>query len=89
MRIKVGSAIYQSKALFKGNCPSIVNFNSIKGLLCNLQKKVQQMNGSTILDGLNNFRCDSFRNDSEIIDAAKICMDKHARISQFSTFSAA
>jgi len=57
MRVKVGIAIYQSNALFKGyRCPSI-NFNFINGTLCNLQKKVQHINSSTIPDRLDNSRC--------------------------------
>ena len=57
MRIKVGSAIYQSKALFKGYCRPSYNFNFIKGTLHNQQKKIQLMYGPTILDGLHNSRC--------------------------------
>ncbi len=34
------------------------------------------MNDPTILDGLNNSRCGSFRCDSVFLDAAKICLDK-------------
>ena len=54
--IKVGIAIYQSKALFKGYCWPSFNFNFIKGILHNQQKKIQHMNDPTILVGLHNSR---------------------------------
>ena len=79
--IKVSIAIYKSKALFKGYCHPSWNYNFMKGTLHNQQKKIQHMNGFTILDGLYNSRCDSFCCDSVILDAAKICMDKHTTIS--------
>jgi len=51
---KVGIAIHQSKALFKGYS------NFIKGTLYNLQKKIQHQNGLAILDRLHNSRYSSF-----------------------------
>jgi len=58
----------------------------IKGTLHNQQKKIQRMNGPTILDGLHNSRCGSFCCVRIILDDAIICMDKHTRISSFFTF---
>ena len=52
----MGIAIYQLKALFNGYCRPSQNFNFIKGILHNLQKKIR-MNGSAILDGLDDYRC--------------------------------
>ena len=86
MRIKVCIAIYQSKALFKGYCRPSSNFNFIKGTLHNQIKKIQRMNGPTILDCLHNSRCGNFSYVRVIPDAAKICMDKHTRISSFLHF---
>ena len=48
--IKVGIAINQLKALFKGYFRPSQNFNFIKGTLHNQQKKIQLMKGLTILD---------------------------------------
>ena len=81
MRIKVGIAIYKSKALFKGYCHPSYNFNFIEGTLHSEQKRIQHMNGPTILDGLHNSRCDSFCCVRVILDVAAFCMDKHTRIS--------
>ena len=89
MRIQVVIAIYQSNAIFKAYCPPSIKFNFIKGTLHNQQKKIQHMNGSTILDVLNISRCGSFRYVCVILDDAKICMYTHTRISSFSTFWAA
>jgi len=55
----VAIAIHQSKAHFKGYCCPSENFNFIKGTVYNLQKKIQRQNGTSILDGLHNSRCDS------------------------------
>ena len=44
------------------------------------------MNGPTILNGLHNSICSSFRCVRIFQDAAKICMDKHTRISEFFHF---
>ena len=49
MRIKVGIALYQLKALFKGYCPPSYNLNFIKETLHNQLKKFQRMNSPTIL----------------------------------------
>jgi len=80
MKIRVGIAIYQSKALFKGFCHPSYNFNFIKGILRNLKKKIHQIKGSTIPDHLDNSRCSSFLRFHVILDAAKIYMDKPRRI---------
>ena len=56
MRFKVGIAIHQSIALFKGYFRPPYNFNFIKGTLYNLQKKIQRQNGTAILEGLHNSR---------------------------------
>ena len=86
MRIKVGIAIYKSKARIKDYCRLSYNFNFIKGSLHNQQEKIQCMNGPTIPDGLLNSRCGSFRCVRVILDAAKICLDKYTRISSFFHF---
>jgi len=64
--------LYINRKLF-----SSLNLNFIKGTLHTQQKKFQRMNSPTILDGLHNARCCSFHCVHVILDAAKICMDKH------------
>ena len=53
MRFKVGIALHQSKAIVSHHNILIL---LIKGTLHNQQKKIQHMNGPTILDGLHNSR---------------------------------
>ena len=86
MRIKVGIAMYQSKALFKGFCHPSSNLNFIKGKLHNQKKKIQRMNSPAISNCLGDSRCDSFLCPSRYLNVVKIFMDKHTRILSFATF---
>ena len=47
---------YQLKALFKCYWRPSQNLNFIKGTIHSQHKKIQRMNGPTILDGLTNSR---------------------------------
>jgi hypothetical protein len=86
MRFKVGIAIHQLKALFKGYCRPSLNIYFIKETLYNLQKKIQHQNGLAIQDGLHNSRCGSFCCVRVILDDAIVCMDIHTKIFSFFTF---
>ena len=64
MRIKVGIAVYQSKALFQYcGCPS-QKFNFMKGVLCNLQKTVQHIYSRAMADCLDDIDAGYFIHQS-------------------------
>jgi len=74
MRIKVGIAICQSKALFKSYCHPPYNFNFIlRDTLKFTLKKFQLINGSTIQDRLDDSRCGSFL----CLCSSRLCQNLH------------